>query len=65
MMLLKYSCQVPVFPVDDVMWQKKPCFLLFSCIKSSENSMPVDILNFAKFISTETTLPTVIEVSLL
>lgn len=22
MMLLKYSCQVPVFPVDDVMWLK-------------------------------------------
>lgn len=38
MMMLKYSCQVPAFPVDDVMWQKKnPCFILFSSIISSEN----------------------------
>lgn len=46
MMLLKYSCQVAAFPLDDVMFHKRSqtCFLLLSSIKSSENNMTVEAM---------------------
>lgn len=46
MMLLKYSCQVAAFPLDDVMFHKRSqtCFLLLSSIKSSESNMTVEAM---------------------